>query len=58
MAETDREMGFWEYACVVCRQRMTSSTIFAGQTYDGGQHCDKPVRQVRWVATSAPVATK
>lgn len=43
------ERGCYEYECVVCGRRTTSSTINAGTSYDGGEHCGQPVKQVRWV---------
>ena len=47
--EPERERGFYVYECVTCGRRMTSSTVYAGATYDY-DHCGKPCRQVLWVS--------
>lgn len=44
-----RERGFIKYECAVCGKYLTSSTINRGQRYDGGTHCDQPLREIGWV---------
>jgi hypothetical protein len=41
--------GYLEFQCLICGIVTHGSTINAGVAYDGGEHCGRLMRKVRWI---------